>query len=88
MTERGPLTGIGGAPNPAEPSHSGDAPAPAARPPSAAPPTVDLSAVRGTDALVEALATRRALGASRPADDTDPAVRLLHALITDVDDQT
>ncbi|WP_255205132.1 hypothetical protein [Actinomadura sp. BRA 177] len=30
MTERGPGTGIGGAPNPAEPAHSGDAPAPAA----------------------------------------------------------
>ncbi|MFA1549093.1 hypothetical protein [Actinomadura chokoriensis] len=80
MTERGPLTGIGGAPNPAGPSHSGDAPAPAARP-------ADLAAVRRTDALVEALAARRLPGAARPADDPDPAVRLLRALITDVDDQ-
>ncbi|MEU5989715.1 hypothetical protein ABZ806_12145 [Spirillospora sp. NPDC047418] len=105
MTERGPRTGIGGTPNPADPSHPGDAPAPppSPRPPSARPPTVvpptvassvvvsptvDLSAVRGTDALVEALAARCAAGPVRPADDTDPAVRLLHALITDVDDQT
>lgn len=105
MRERGPRTGIGGAPNPAEPSHSGDAPAPAAaRPPStvdlsaadlpsadlpaAELSTVDLSAVRATDALVEALATRRASAPARPADDADPAVRLLQALIIDVDDPT
>ncbi|MFB4305772.1 hypothetical protein [Actinomadura sp. GTD37] len=87
MTERGPLTGVGGAPNPAEPSHSGDATAPAARPPSALP-AADLAAVRATDALVESLAARRVPGAgARPADDADPAARLLRALITDVDDQ-
>ncbi|WP_131732699.1 hypothetical protein, partial [Actinomadura formosensis] len=60
MTERGPRTGIGGAPNPAGSSHSGDAPAPAGRPP-AAVPAVDLAAVRRTDALIEALAARRAV---------------------------
>ncbi len=50
---------------------------------------VDLAAVRRTDALIEALAARCAPGsAARPADDPDPAVRLLRALITDVDEQT
>lgn len=99
MTERGPLTGIGGAPNPAEPSHSGDAPAPApahARAP-AGPPAADLAAVRRTDALIESLAARRppvTAAAPHPAppacagDDPDPAVRLLHALIIDVDEQS
>ncbi|MCP9953077.1 hypothetical protein LUX33_34680 [Actinomadura madurae] len=98
MTERGPLTGVRGGPNPAEPSHSGDAPSPPGGPPE------DLGAVRRTDALIESLAARRRAGdrAARPgpapegspsrppgeraADDPDPAVRLLHALITDVDD--
>jgi hypothetical protein len=84
LTERGPLTGVGGAPNPAEPSHSGDAPAPASRPAAA-----DLAAVRRTDALIESLAARRAPGsAARAGDDSDPAVRLLRALITDVDEGT
>jgi hypothetical protein len=50
---------------------------------------VDLAAVRRTDALIESLATRCAPApAARPADDSDPAVCLLRALITDVDDQT
>ncbi|SPT59707.1 hypothetical protein [Actinomadura madurae] len=102
MTERGPLTGVRGGPNPAEPSHSGDAPSPPGGPP--AGPPEDLGAVRRTDALIESLAARRRAGdrAARPgpapegspsrppgeraADDPDPAVRLLHALITDVDD--
>lgn len=90
MTERGPRTGIGGAPNPARPSHSGDAPAPAGRPP-AAVPAMDLAAVRRTDALIETLAARCAVrpegGTGHQADDPDPAARLLRALITDVDDQ-
>ncbi|MEO3826768.1 hypothetical protein [Actinomadura sp. B10D3] len=95
MTERGPLTGVRGGPNPAEPSHSGDAPSSPGGPP-AAPPE-DLGAVRRTDALIESLARRRDRTARSgpapegsaprpPADDHDPAVRLLHALITDVDD--
>ncbi|MFA1543299.1 hypothetical protein [Actinomadura monticuli] len=91
MTERGPLTGIGGAPNPAGPSHSGDAPAPPPRPAPAGRSkgqAADLAAVRRTDALIEALAALRVPGnaAARPADESDPAVRLLRALITDVDD--
>lgn len=96
MTERGPLTGVQGGPNPAEPSHSGDSPSPAAGLPE------DLGAVRRTDALIEALAARRriggpaarpgatpedSLGGGRQADASDPAVRLLHALISDVEDQ-
>ncbi|GGQ18788.1 hypothetical protein BKA00_004733 [Actinomadura coerulea] len=119
MTERGPLTGLRGAPDPDEPARRGDAPAqaPPSRP-SAAPP-VDLSAVRRTDALFESLAARDAAGSAAPvegpaegpggaasqarraaprdddrdqaeegrADDRDPAVRLLRALIVDVDDQ-
>jgi hypothetical protein len=40
----------------------------------------ELSAVRGTDALVDALAARRAAGSG------DPAVRMLWALIKDVDE--
>ncbi|WP_433464651.1 hypothetical protein [Spirillospora sp. CA-128828] len=93
MTERGPLTGLQGAPDPAEPSHPGDSPAPATGLPA------DLGAVRRTDELIESLARRAAGSAARPetgrprlpdpgrADDRDPAVRLLSALITDVDDQ-
>ncbi|TDD94986.1 hypothetical protein [Actinomadura rubrisoli] len=102
MTERSP-----GAPDPAEPSRSGDAPPPGS-PPAAPAATLfaDLSAVRGTDAIIEALAERRAAastaasepastagseaaragGAQRPADESDPAVRLLRALVTDVDE--
>ncbi|NDU75132.1 hypothetical protein GWI34_21235, partial [Actinomadura sp. DSM 109109] len=108
MTDRGPLTGLRGAPDPDEPAH-GDSPA-RARPP--AVPPADLSAVRRTDALIESLAARAAAssatsaegspeglaeepaddpaGARRgvpPDDDRDPAVRLLRALIVDVDDQ-
>ncbi|QXJ23743.1 hypothetical protein AGRA3207_004940 [Actinomadura graeca] len=75
MTERSP-----GAPDPAEPSHSGDVPAPGARP-SAAPPA-DLGAVRRTDAIIEALAERRAAG----SEGGDTIVRLLRALVTDVDE--
>lgn len=62
MTERGPLTGVRGGPNPAEPSHSGDAPSPPGGPPE------DLGAVRRTDALIESLAARRRAGdrAARP----------------------
>ncbi|MGI5206650.1 hypothetical protein ACQEU6_34390 [Spirillospora sp. CA-108201] len=109
MTERGPLTGLRGAPDPDEPARSGDAPAqaPPSRPP--AVPPADLSAVRRTDALFESLAARDAAGSAAPADepaegpaadaaearraappddDRDPAVRLLRALIVDVDDQT
>ncbi|MGC4957282.1 hypothetical protein ACLQ2P_29110 [Actinomadura citrea] len=116
MTERGPLTGLRGAPNPDEPAHFGDAPAqaPQARPPAVAP--VDLSAVRRTDALFESLAARDAAGSAAPAegpaeapaeapravpqdddrdpaeegraDDRDPVVRLLRALVVDVDDPT
>ncbi|MGW2310949.1 hypothetical protein [Actinomadura luteofluorescens] len=108
MTERGPLTGLRGAPDPDGPARSGDAPAqaPPSRPP--AVPPVDLSAVRRTDALFEALAARDAAGSAAPAegpaagpaeapagarpaappdDDRDPAVRLLRALIVDVDEQ-
>ncbi|WP_149258967.1 hypothetical protein [Actinomadura sp. K4S16] len=124
MTERGPHTGLRGAPDPDEPSSPGDAPAPApASRPVAAPP-VDLSAVRRTDAIIESLAARDAAGTAAPAegptegpaegsaegpdealragppdderdpadegraDDRDPAVRLLRALIVDVDDPT
>ncbi|QKW39229.1 hypothetical protein HUT06_38680 [Actinomadura sp. NAK00032] len=66
----------------------------------ASPPAADLAAVRRTDALIESLAARRPAGpapAAAPAspappacagDDPDPAVRLLNALIIDVDDQT
>ncbi|MFI0405241.1 hypothetical protein [Actinomadura sp. 3N508] len=123
MTERGPFTGMRGAPGPAEPSTSGGTPAPAS-PPQAVPGLpADLSAVRRTDAIIDSLAARRAAGSAarseaaaptagpegpcpaepdsqaaasaepgcgrpRPADDPDPAVRLLRALITDVDDQS
>ncbi|WUI00437.1 hypothetical protein OHR68_01010 [Spirillospora sp. NBC_00431] len=119
MTERGPFTGMRGAPGPAEPSNSGDSPAPAGRPQAVAGLPADLSAVRRTDAIIDSLAARRAAGSAarspatsepaadpeaaagpegtavagpecarqRQADDPDPAVRLLHALITDVDDQ-
>lgn len=145
MTERGPRTGLRGAPGPAGPSTRGDPPGTAAR------PTADLSAVRHTDAIIESLAARRVATAApalpqapaetpgstnapaatsgpapaetpgsttscgsaavsleratssggsaaarsgtehgrtaRQADEPDPAVRLLHALIVDVDDQ-
>ncbi|WP_433474631.1 hypothetical protein ACQPZP_38815 [Spirillospora sp. CA-142024] len=98
MTERGPLTGLQGAPNPAEPSHPGDSP-PGDSPAPATGLPADLGAVRRTDELIESLARRAAGSAARPetgrprlpdpgrADDRDPAVRLLGALITDVDDQ-
>ncbi|WP_067454515.1 hypothetical protein [Actinomadura macra] len=102
MTERSP-----GAPDPVESSHSGDAPAPGARAP--AVPTADLSAVRRTDAIIEALAERHATGSEgsvppenltgsenpeNPAGSESPAaleggdtiVRLLRALVTDVDE--
>ncbi|TDC43760.1 hypothetical protein E1281_34805, partial [Actinomadura sp. KC345] len=84
MTERGPSTGTRGAPDPAEPSTPGA--------------LADLGAVRRTDAIIESLAACRAAGSAsrsgpgadtgrlRPADDPDPAVRLLRALIGDVDD--
>ncbi|XRQ05996.1 hypothetical protein ACN3XK_57145 [Actinomadura welshii] len=99
MTERGPFPGTRGAPDPAEPSDTGDCGAPASRPPAAASPA-DLGEVRRTDAIFESLAARRGphagsasrshaaadIGRPRPAEDADPAVRLLHALITDVDD--
>ncbi|MFI0487606.1 hypothetical protein [Actinomadura sp. 9N215] len=159
MTERGPFTGMRGAPGPAEPSNSGGPPAPAGRPQAVAGLPADLSAVRRTDAIIDSLAARRAAGSTarstaapaaaptaepeggcsssaaadgpqgspaeaaesstsgaatkaeragaesagaentgaepagaahgrpRQADDPDPAVRLLRALITDVDDQ-
>lgn len=61
MTERGPLTGVRGGPNPAEPSHSGDAPSPPGGPPE------DLGAVRRTDALIESLAARRRVATGRRA---------------------
>ncbi|MGP4024736.1 hypothetical protein [Actinomadura sp. 3N407] len=119
MTERGPFTGLRGAPDPAEPSNPRDPAAPASRPQTAAPPAelpADLGAVRRTDAVIESLAAWRAAGSAtrsapgpipgsipgpasgaadrpeagrpRQADDPDPdpAVRLLRALITDVDD--
>ncbi|MFD0537992.1 hypothetical protein ACFQY7_33910 [Actinomadura luteofluorescens] len=71
MTERGPLTGLRGAPDPDEPARSGDAPA--SRPP--AVPPVDLSAVRRTDALFEALAARDAAGSAAPAEGPAAAPR-------------
>ncbi|TDE18777.1 hypothetical protein E1289_34980, partial [Actinomadura sp. 6K520] len=83
-----------GAPDPAEPSNPGETRAPASGPPD----TVDLGAVRRTDALIDSLAARRAAGsAARPhpgaeagrprqAEEPDPAVRLLRALLDDVDD--
>ncbi|MEU8795975.1 hypothetical protein [Spirillospora sp. NPDC048819] len=107
MTERGPFSGMRGAPDPAEPSNPGGSSAPASRPAAAALPA-DLGAVRRTDATIEALAAWRATGSAprsapgpapgpapadrpvagrpRQADDPDPAVRLLRALIIDVDD--
>lgn len=92
MTERGP-----GAPGPAEPSNPGDTRAPTSLPQATAPPA-DLGAVRRTDAILDSLAARRGAGSAarplpgtetgrpRPAEDSDPAVRLLRALIEDVDD--
>lgn len=92
MTERGP-----GAPGPAGPSSRGDTRAPTS-PPQATVPPVDLAAVRRTDAIIESLAARGGAGSAgrslpgaetgRPlqAEDADPAVRLLCALIDDVDD--
>ncbi|QFG23966.1 hypothetical protein [Actinomadura sp. WMMB 499] len=76
MTERSP-----GAPNPAEPARPHDVPA-AGHGPSA--PT-DLSAVRRTDAIIDAMAARRAAGSAEPGD-PDPAVRLLNALISDIEE--
>ncbi|RKS76164.1 hypothetical protein BZB76_1514 [Actinomadura pelletieri DSM 43383] len=97
MTERGPFTGMRGAPGPAEPSNTGDPPAPAGGSRTA---PADLSEVRRTDAIIDSLAARRAAGSTarsatfpegtdsgRPRHTDDPAVRLLTALITDVDDQ-
>ncbi|MFD0685568.1 hypothetical protein [Actinomadura fibrosa] len=120
MTERRP-----GAPDPAEPPHSGGRPSPEAPPhPPAVAQFADLGAVRRTDAIFQALAERRAAASAaapdpgrapaaeqrpagqspagpclgeqclgepcsaeqRPAEETDPAVRLLRALVTDVDD--
>ncbi|MFS2292588.1 MAG: hypothetical protein FWJ90_07755 [Actinomadura sp.] len=92
MTERGH-----GAPDPAGPSSPGDTRAPTS-PPQATAPTADLAAVRRTDAIIESLAARRGAGSAerplsgaetgrpRQAEDSDPAVRLLRALIDDVDD--
>ncbi|MBO2463010.1 hypothetical protein [Actinomadura violacea] len=116
MTERSP-----GAPDPVGPSNSGGTREPGSRPPAPAVTLLaDLGAVRRTDAIIDALAARRAAastarpaterpaadrpGTERPAvgrgageraraaDDgdeaaADPAVRLLRALIADVDDQ-
>ncbi|GAA1552981.1 hypothetical protein GCM10009678_39930 [Actinomadura kijaniata] len=58
------------------PDRAGAEPAPA--------PLADPAAVRRTDALVEALAGRRVRAAALP----DPALRLLGALVADVDDPT
>src|SRR5690606_38097655 len=92
LTERGP-----GARGPAGPSSRGDTRAPTS-PPQATVPPVDLAAVRRTDAIIESLAARGGAGSAgrslsgaetgRPlqAEDADPAVRLLCALIDDVDD--
>ncbi|MFI0447620.1 hypothetical protein [Actinomadura sp. 6N118] len=94
MTERSH-----GAPDPAEPSKSGAPPAPgnptpAPPPPPPSPsPGADLSAVRRTDALFDELAARRTAaseaapppGISGRRTSGDPAVRLLHALVADVD---
>ncbi|HEU5027257.1 MAG TPA: hypothetical protein VFV01_20225 [Spirillospora sp.] len=121
MTERSP-----GAPDPVGPSNSGATREPGSRPPAPAVTLLaDLGAVRRTDAIIDALAARRAAGSTtRPAPDrpvadraaadrpglaadrsaaaaagecargadgdegaADPAVRLLRALIADVDDQ-
>ncbi|TDB86894.1 hypothetical protein, partial [Actinomadura sp. 7K534] len=83
-----------GAPDPAEPSNPGETRVPASGPPG----TADLGAVRRTDAVIDSLAARRAAGsAARPhpgtetgrprqAEESDPAVRLLRALLDDVDD--
>ncbi|MFB4301507.1 hypothetical protein [Actinomadura sp. NTSP31] len=97
MTERSP-----GAPDPVGPSHRGGTREPAGRPPAPAVTLLaDLGAVRRTDAIIDALAARRAAGsaarspADRPAAEharpdeegaADPAVRLLRALIADVDE--
>ena len=82
---------------PAGPSSRGDTRAPTS-PPQATVPPVDLAAVRRTDAIIESLAARGGAGSAgrslpgaetgRPlqAEDADPAVRLLCALIDDVDD--
>ncbi|QKG24904.1 hypothetical protein [Actinomadura verrucosospora] len=116
MTERSP-----GAPDPVGPSNSGGTREQGSRPPAPAVTLLaDLGAVRRTDAIIDALAARRAVAstarpatdrpaadrpvAERPAADrgageraraaddgdevaADPAVRLLRALIADVDDQ-
>ncbi|WP_207934761.1 hypothetical protein, partial [Actinomadura sp. KC06] len=74
MTERGPFTGMRGAPGPAEPSNSGGSPAPAGLPQAAAGTPADLSAVRRTDAIIDSLAARRAAGstARSPAPEAAP----------------
>ncbi|GAA3965745.1 hypothetical protein GCM10023085_55300 [Actinomadura viridis] len=97
MTERSQ-----GGPDPAEPSTRGaafptppsDAPPTASapggsteRPAATAPPGWDLTAVRRTDALLDALAGRGAAATEAAAGTADPAVRLLHALIRDVDEE-
>ncbi|GAA4236816.1 hypothetical protein GCM10022254_47330 [Actinomadura meridiana] len=106
MTERGPFTGMRGAPGPAEPSSTGDPPATATGPQQIPGLPADLGAVRRTDAIIDSLSARRAAGTAarsttgaetgaegcaegcrpRQADEPDPAVRLLRALITDVDE--
>ncbi|MFF5258832.1 hypothetical protein ACFY4C_07785 [Actinomadura viridis] len=97
MTERSQ-----GGPDPAEPSTRGaafptppsDAPPTASapggsaeRPAATAPPGWDLTAVRRTDALLDALAGRGAAATEAAANTADPAARLLHALIRDVDEE-
>ncbi|MFD0901692.1 hypothetical protein [Actinomadura sediminis] len=80
MTERSP-----GAPDPAEPARPHDFPAAGGGPSAPA----DLNAVRRTDAIIDAIAARRVAGSAdraAPPDDADPAVRLLSALVSDVDD--
>ncbi|KAB2351767.1 hypothetical protein [Actinomadura rudentiformis] len=73
MTERSH-----GAPDPVEPSMSGAPPTPGSPTPAPPSPEADLSAVRRTDALFDDLAARRTASC-------EPAVRLLHALVADVD---
>ncbi|KAB2375711.1 hypothetical protein F9B16_25735, partial [Actinomadura montaniterrae] len=66
MTERSP-----GAPDPVGPSNSGATREPGSRPPAPAVTLLaDLGAVRRTDAIIDALAARRAAGSTtRPAAD-------------------
>ncbi|GAA2634032.1 hypothetical protein SMC26_15015 [Actinomadura fulvescens] len=87
MTERSH-----GAPDPVEPSMSGAPPVPGSPTP-VPPPETDLTAVRRTDALFDDLAARRTAasetaapsGSSGERVSGDPAVRLLHALVADID---